>query len=247
MDGLAGLPLPPPARGRRLRPLACQGLEDAVPGSGIARPSCLVVAWPVVVGWSLLGNRSGGTVVHGFAHGVVRRAGEVVDVLTGQVASVASRWTARQVVSARARRPVDSAAAGCAESRSPARASSPERTSSAVPRPCRPAACSIRVHSASENRTVRGRRGSPCVRPGGHGVAGSCRSLRVNRAVPWWRLEAMPGSTGRSGSCTPLARHPSCPLASLAPAKGVRVACSSDAAPRRTAAAAAAAAPRPIV
>ena len=81
---------------------------------------------------------------------VVRRADEVVDFLTGQVASVTGRWTARQGVSTRARRPVDSAAAGCPESRSPARAGAPERTGSATARPGRSAACSIRVHSAED-------------------------------------------------------------------------------------------------
>ncbi|MCY4430411.1 MAG: hypothetical protein OXC11_08475, partial [Rhodospirillales bacterium] len=99
--------------------------------------------------------------MHGFAHGVVRRADEVVDVLTAQVASVASRWPARQLSRPVRGGPVDSAAAGCPESRAPARAGAPERAGSAAARPGRSAACSIRVHPASENRTVRGQRGSP--------------------------------------------------------------------------------------
>ena len=90
-----------------------------------------------------------------------------------RVASVVSRWTARQVVSTRARWPVDNAAAGCPESRSPARARAPDRTNAAAVTPCRPAACSIRVHSASENRTVRGRRGPPCGAHPGARMAGT--------------------------------------------------------------------------
>ncbi len=102
--------------------------------------------------------------------------------------------------------PDDSEPVRCSQSRFSAKASAPERTSSAAGRPYRAAAYSIRFHSEPENRTEHSVwRGLPWFRLGRLLASGSCRSLRLNGTAPWWLLWgcARWPRSGTGGACFP--------------------------------------------